>query len=150
MSNLTDVTFSNSLRQPIKVTDSDTRPANITYFTFRSNVSDNTVDCRAPNKSLALDFLLRLPQTLSQSALSSTTSLLSLSTPRPVLVSLQPVKDLDFTRSNLSDDILTGMDSGELLKLVIKARATISVAPSSTFAPSNRFPTPQSIPSQPL
>ena len=65
MSNLIGVTFSNSSVQPIKITDSDNRPANITYFTFHSNVSANTVDCRAPIKSLALEFSLRLPQTLS-------------------------------------------------------------------------------------
>ena len=61
----------------------------------------------------------------------------------------QLVKDLAFTLGNLSDDILTGMDSDELLKLVIKARDTISVVPSPTiqsFAQSNLFSTPQSIP----
>ena len=45
VSNLIDVTFFNSSGQPIKVTDSDNRPADITYFTFCSNVSANTVDC---------------------------------------------------------------------------------------------------------
>ena len=43
------------------------------------------------------------------------------------------------------------MDSDELLKLVIKARDTIFVVPSPTiqsFAPSNLFSTPQSIPPQ--
>ena len=48
VSNLIGVTFSNSSGQPIKVTDTDNCPADITYFTFRSNVSANTVDCRAP------------------------------------------------------------------------------------------------------
>ena len=149
MSNFVDVTFSNSSGQPIKVTDSDNRPADITYFTFRSNVPANTVDCRAPKKSLALEFLFRLPQTLSQFALPSTTTLLSVSTPRSVPDSLQSVEDLDFTLGNLLDDILSSMDSDELLKLVIKARDTISVVPSPTiqaFAPSNLFSTPQSIP----
>ena len=56
VSNLIGVTFSNSSGQPIKVTDTDNRPADITYFTFRSHVSANTVDCRAPKKSLALEF----------------------------------------------------------------------------------------------
>ena len=42
-----------------KVTDFDNRQADITYFTFRFNVSANIVDCRAPNKYLALEFLLR-------------------------------------------------------------------------------------------
>ena len=84
VSNLIGVTFSNPSGQPIKVTDSNNRPADITYFTFRSYVSANTVDCRAPNKYLALEFSLRLPQTLSQSALPSTTTPLSVSTPRSV------------------------------------------------------------------
>ena len=151
VSNLIGVTFSNSSGQSIKVTDSDNRPADITYFTFRSNVSANTVDCCAPNKSLALEFSLRLPQTISQSALPSTTTPLSVSTSRSVPDSPQPVEDLAFTLGNLSDDILSSMDSDELLKLVIKDCDTISVVPSPTiqpFAPSNLFSTPQSTPPQ--
>ena len=90
-----------------------------------------------------------LPQTLNQSALPSTTNLLSVSIPRSFLDCPQLVKDLAFTLGNFSDDILTGMDLDELLKLVIKARDTISVVPSPTiqsFAPSNHLSTPQSIP----
>ena len=49
VSHLVGVTFSNSPRQPIKVTDYDNRLVDIIYFTFRSNLSTNTVDCRAPN-----------------------------------------------------------------------------------------------------
>jgi len=96
VSNLTDVTFSNSSGHPITVTDTDNRPADITYFTFRSHVSTNTVDCRAPKKSLALEFSLRLPQTLRQSALPSTTTPVSVSTPLSVPDSTQPVQDLAF------------------------------------------------------
>ena len=40
--------FSDSSGKPIKVPDTDKRPADITYFTFLSNVTANTVDCRAP------------------------------------------------------------------------------------------------------
>ena len=92
---------------------------------------------------------MHLPQTLSQSALPSTTTPLSVSTPRPIPDSLQAVKDLAFTLGNLLDDIISGIELDELLKLVIKARDTISVVPSPTiqsFAPSNLFSTPQSIP----
>ena len=46
--NLIGVTFSNSSGQPIMDTDTDNRPVDITYLFFRSNVSANTVDCRAP------------------------------------------------------------------------------------------------------
>ena len=133
MSNLIGVTFSNSSGQPIKVTSSDNHPADITYFTFRSNVSANTVNCCAPNKSLALEFSLRLPQMLSQSALPSTTTPFSVSTPRSVPDSPQLVKELAFTLGNLSDDIFSGMESDELLNLVIKARDTISVVPSQNI-----------------
>ena len=47
VSNLIGVTFSDSSGKPIKVPDTANRPADITYFTFRSNVNANTVDCRA-------------------------------------------------------------------------------------------------------
>ena len=46
--NLIGVTFSDTSRYPIKLSDTDSRPADLTYFSFRSNVSANTVVCRAP------------------------------------------------------------------------------------------------------
>ena len=48
VSNLIGVTFSDSSGKPIKVPDTNNCPADIKYFTFRSKVSTNTVDCRAP------------------------------------------------------------------------------------------------------
>ena len=48
VSNLIGVAFSDSSGKPLKVPDTANRPADITYFTFRSNVNANTVDCRAP------------------------------------------------------------------------------------------------------
>ena len=56
VSNLIGVTFSDSSEKPINVPDSDNRPVDITYFTFCSNVTANTVNCRTPKKSLALEF----------------------------------------------------------------------------------------------
>ena len=47
---------------PVKVLDPTQRPADPAYFTFRSVVSANLVDKRAPDKDLSLDFSLRLPQ----------------------------------------------------------------------------------------
>ena len=73
------------------------------------------------------------------------------STSRSVTDSPQPVKDLAFTLGNLSDDILSGMDWDDFFKLVINARDTISVVPSSpihSFAQSNLFSTPQFFPSK--
>ena len=94
---LIGVTFSDYSGEPIKVPDTTSRPADVTYFTFCSNVSANIVDCRAPKKSLALAFSLRLPQTLRQSALPFTTTPVSVSTPLSVPDSTQPVQDLAFT-----------------------------------------------------
>ena len=48
VSNLIGVTISNSSGKSIKVPDTNTCPAYITYFTFRFNVSTNTVACRSP------------------------------------------------------------------------------------------------------
>ena len=60
--------------------------------------------------------------------------------------------DLAFTLGNLSDDILTGMDTIELMKLIINARDTI-ISVSSPFiqpiSPSNLFFTPQSLSASP-
>ena len=54
VSNFVGVAFSDASSNPIKVPDTTNRPADVTYFTFRSIVNANTIDCRAPKKSLAL------------------------------------------------------------------------------------------------
>ena len=46
--NLINVTFFDTFGKPIKVPDTDSRPADVTYFTFRSNGSAKTIDCRTP------------------------------------------------------------------------------------------------------
>ena len=56
ISNLTGVAISDVSGRPIKLPDSDSRPADDTYFTFCSNVSTTTVDCHVPKKSLSLKF----------------------------------------------------------------------------------------------
>jgi len=61
VSNLIGVTFYDTLGKTIEVPNNAFRPADVTYFTFRSNVSANTDDCRVPKKSLTLEFSLRLP-----------------------------------------------------------------------------------------
>ena len=70
--NLIGVTFSDSSGKPINVPDTASRPVDVTYLTFRSNLSANTADCCAPKKALTLEFSLRLPQSLSSSTLPST------------------------------------------------------------------------------
>ena len=129
----------------MKVPDADDRPVDITYFTFYSNVAANTIDCRAPNKSLALKFSLRLPQTLGKLVVSTAATPITDSTTPIDASSPQPVEDLAFTLGNLSDDILTGMDTTALMKLVIKARNAITSVSSprtQPIAPSNLFSTP--------
>ena len=50
------------------------RPADLTYFTLRSVVSAASIDSRAPDKVLSLEFSLRLPETLSSSLGSTLTT----------------------------------------------------------------------------
>ena len=100
-------------------------------------------------KSLALAFSLRLPQTLGKLALPPIATPLSVP-PSPFASALpQPVEKLAFTLGKLTDDILTGMDTDEVLKLVINARDTITTSSSpliQPISPSNIFSTPQSLP----
>ena len=56
--------LSDASRKHINLLDSEFYPTDITYFTFCSNVSTTTVDCRALNTSLTLEFYIRLPQSL--------------------------------------------------------------------------------------
>ena len=134
ISNLTGVAFSDVAGKSIKVPDTTSRLSDLTFFTFRSNVLATTVDIRAPNKSLNLDFL-RLLQSLSQSTLISTaTDSPVKTTPPSTSINPQTVEALGFTLGNLSYDILSSMTPDELRNLVITARETISVPPINLFS----------------
>ena len=61
-------------RKSIQVPKSAYNPADLTYFTLRSVVSAASVDSRAPDKVLCLEFSLRLPETLSSSLGSTSTT----------------------------------------------------------------------------
>lgn len=56
LSNLHDTTSPDDSEKSLKVPDSKIFSADFTYFTFCSQASAATVDCRADTKSLALDF----------------------------------------------------------------------------------------------
>ena len=59
------VGFSDVSSKLITIPNPDRRPADLTYFTFRSVVSAARVDIRALASSLFLKFSLLLPQSLS-------------------------------------------------------------------------------------
>ena len=148
VSNLIGVTFYDTPGKTIKVPKNASRPADVTYFTFRSNVSAKTVDCRVPKKSLTLEFSLRLPQSLSSTTLTTVVIPPPVTTSPSVQTYFQPVVDLAFTLDNLSDDILSDTEPNQLRKLVINVRDTITSAistPILSIAPSNLVSTPKSL-----
>ena len=59
--NLTGVVFLDLTGKMIKVPVTTSHPADLTFFNFRSNVIATTVDIHSTNKSLDLEFALRLP-----------------------------------------------------------------------------------------
>ena len=67
VSNLQGVEFSDPSGKPITLLDQIRRPADLAYFNFRSVVSAATIDIRTLISSLSLEFLLRLPKSLSTS-----------------------------------------------------------------------------------
>ena len=85
VSNLQSVGFSDVSVKPLTIPDPDRRPANLTYFLFRSVVSATTVDISAPASSLSLAFSLRLPQSLIVSA--SNSAAVTKTPTAPVLIS---------------------------------------------------------------
>ena len=85
------------------------RPADLTYFTLRSVVSAASIDSRAPDKVLSLEFSLRLPETLSSSLGSTSTTDSNLS------LGMAPSKaeeDIDLRLGGCSVSIIsqTGVD----------------------------------------
>ena len=110
ISNLTGVTFSDAAGKSIKVPDTTSRPVDLTCFTFRSNVLATTVDIRAPNKSLNLEFSLCLSQSLTQSTRVSIATASPVKNPPPSTSKKpQTVEALGLTLANLLDNILSSM-----------------------------------------
>ena len=62
--NLQGIGFADASGKLISILDPDKRPADLSYFTFRSVVSSITVDARAQDKKLSIKFSLRLSHTL--------------------------------------------------------------------------------------
>ena len=127
---MTGVGFSDATGKSIKIPDILSRPAYLTFFTFRSNILAKFVDISAPNISLNLEFSLHLPQSLRQHSLASTGQTSTISTPttpvrtQPSSTSQPPqtVESLGFTLGNLSDDILSSMTPVALRTPLITAR----------------------------
>ena len=72
----------------LTILDPDRRPADLTYFTFRSIVVAATVDICAPPSSLSLKFSLWSPQALSTS--TSNSAVVTKTPADPVLVTTLP------------------------------------------------------------
>ena len=105
VNNLQGISFSNAPGNRMTVPDSDQRPADFTYFTFRSVVSANSVDNFAPIKTLFLELSLYLPHTIVNlfyafTILSTTNTTSPLAT-----ISPKPVRDLSLKLGNFSDSI---------------------------------------------
>ena len=118
VSNLIGVDFSDAFRKPVKVPDFDSRPVDITYFIFRSNVSAVIVDCCASKKLISPQFHLRLPQFLSNFHLT-------------IVLMLYPVKpfphfvaDLEFALGNRSNEIIAGKEPEQMRSLLTTTRDT--------------------------
>ena len=119
----------------IKVPNPASRPADLTYFTFCSTVLAQTVHCRAPLKSIILEFSLHLPQSFRFYTLLSTITSITDNTLPLIPTPPQTVANLEFTFGNLSDDILFEMDQAELSNLLITTRDTITKPLSTLLLP---------------
>ena len=133
--NLTGVAFSDASGKSIKVSNPASGPADLTYFTFRSNVLAKTVDFHAPTKSLTFESSLRLLQSLNPSNFVSTATSLPFSTPPSTPKLPQTVENFEFTLRNVSHDIFSDMTPDELRNIVITARDTITNSPSTPLPP---------------
>ena len=96
VSNLQEVDFSNLSGKIITILNPACRPADLTYFTFRSVVSATSVNIHAPASSLSLEFYLRLPQTLRASASNYAAIIKTPTVPALVTIPPKPIEDISF------------------------------------------------------
>ena len=96
VSNLQEVDFSNLSGKIITILNPACRPADLTYFTFRSVVSATSVNIHAPASSLSLEFYLRLPQTLRDSASNYAAIIKTPTVPALVTIPPKPIEDISF------------------------------------------------------
>ena len=139
ISNLKGVRFADASRNPIVILDPDNCPIDRTHFTFRSVLFAITVDARAPNKTLSIEFSLRLPQNIG--SLSPSTGLPVAAT-HPTI----PASAICFQFGNYTDEILDAIRVDDMRLLNDQARITLSPKLPSTVQLSVIFPTLVSLP----
>ena len=139
VTNLQGVGFADTSGKPVKVPDSTQRPDDFAYFTFRAVVSTHLVDKRAPEKTLSLEFSLRLPQNFQPAVV--------IPTPPGTLITQIPATNTPTSTTNtpVNDTTLDGLGAAELRVLLLAARAANSSPLATPFtniiAPFNLFPT---------
>ena len=142
--NLQGVGFLDSSGKPISVLDSDNRPADLTYFTFRSVVTAADIDDRAPQISLSLEFSLRLPQTFhTPSPLSPPSTPLASAAVPPPETPPRSASQLSFELDSYDDDALKNLDPAALLQLLSDARLALTPRKLDQSAPFLSFPRPR-------
>ena len=138
ISNLQGVGFANTSGKHISIPDPEKRPADLTYFTFRSVVVAVDVDDCAPEITLSVEFSLRLPQTivsLSPSAESPIAAIIS--TTRSPNYALS----VSFKLGNCTDEIIDALRVYDMCLLFDQGRTAPSPDLPSAVQPSILFST---------
>ena len=136
---------------------SDSRAADITFFTFRSTVLASAIDQRFPSTALSLDFSLRFPQSIMSTASTPAPALTSSirtppSTPKPTMIQTPASRSTSaFALDNATDDEINPMDATQLRQFILNARPSPYPAygvttPSVNLLPSYSSLTSSSIP----
>ena len=141
VSNLTGLSYQNQYGAAVSFDITDARPANLRYFTFRSNWRASDIDSRWPNDLFSVDFVLKWPQ---NTVTASTPLLFNITSPTidtntNMTVNTDPLVALLFELGNLGDDHVVNLSTDDMRALLKRSVSAIIDTPTESVKRKTRL-----------
>ena len=128
--NLIGLGFRSQYGTQIQCRPHEPRPANLTYFAFRSVARASALDSRGPDNEFSFDFVLKLPQTLVNVTAPVVSNIAS---PHPVSTisdnTAEGLEAMQFELGNLAEDHLESLSTKEMRSLLKRSVSAITSSP---------------------
>ena len=132
--NLIGLGFHSQYGTQIQCRPHEPRPANLTYFAFRSVARASALDSRGPDNEFSFDFVLKLPQTLVNVTAPVVSNIAS---PHPVSTisdnTAEGLEAMQFELGNLAEDHLESLSTKEIRSLLKRSVSAITSSPVKSW-----------------
>ena len=132
--NLIGLGFRSQYGTQIQCRPHEPRPANLTYFSFRSAVRASSLDSRGPDNEFSFDFVLKLPHTFVNVAAPV---VFNIASPHPVATftddTAEDLEAMQFELGNLAEDPLESLSNEDMRSLLKRSVSAITSSPVKSW-----------------